>query len=184
MKIRNGWVGNSSSSSFIIVGGSIDFEGNSLSFEEFSEQYLESCIFGNWFDYNLKESHGRRPIVSFVKDENFAQSFRNEYSIVLPLSCKDKYEQLKNKILSKRYTNKENYIEQIEEIYLIKNEIVKYCKQLIEPFFKDKEINVYTGSDHVYGGDDFEKNEESYVRDLFYEASGFYKKEFNVSEIL
>ena len=177
MKIRNGWVGNSSSSSFIIVGGSIDFEGSNIDFENFSERYLESCIFGNWFEYNLKESHGKRPAVTFVKDENFVQSFRDDdYVVVLPLSCEEKYEQLKKKILSIKYTSREEHIKQIKEKDFIKDEIVKYCKKLIEPEFKDRDINIYYADDHSYIG---AKCKEEYVRDLFYDASGFYKKSFN-----
>lgn len=178
MKIRSSFVSNSSSSSFIMVGGYIDYEGEVLSFDDFCGDYLHSCLFGNWFEYYL-EHEGRDPIKNFVNDDVFVSNFLLKVK-TLPAQCEEDYIKLKKLIKEKRNKLKTHdedaFRKHILDIDRYENKIVEYCKKLLEPSFKDKIIILYIGDDHSSIGD---MDEESYIRDLFYSTDCFYKIEFN-----
>ena len=178
MKIRNGWVGNSSSSSFIVVGKTLNFEGETISYGEFYDNYLSEVIFGRWHDYYVERDE-RNPIDHFVSDSEYVKSFPNHY--VLPLECKNNYKKLVDMLKSKpSFKDRDLYTAHIRKEIDIKKKIVDYISELVKPLFDGKDINLYTASDssYVHAGD-IDMCEESYVYELYRECDCEMKFYFN-----
>lgn len=178
MKIRNGWVGNSSSSSFVIVGKTLNFEGETISYDQFYDDYLSDVIFGRWHDYYVGHEE-RNPINHFVSDSEYVKSFPDHH--ILPLECKNNYKKLVDILKNKpSLRDRDLYTAHIRKENDIKQKIVKYISELVKPLFDGKDINLYTASDNSYTHvGDIDMCEESYVYELYRECDCELKFYFN-----
>ena len=172
MKIRKGFVSNSSSSSFIIefqhkdeLSPSVD--GEAISFKEYCDEYLSRDFFGDFLEENIDRYR-------FVDDNTIIEDFYNDNIMYeLPLRSKKTFNEMK-KIVKNISSFKRIWSSEISTLWKEVNKyeelILKDIKEILYPIYKDKVFYVFWASDNDRIGS---TNKEEYYIDAVSDIAGF-----------
>lgn len=168
-KIRNGFVSNSSSSSFVVEHSELDKfdyspDYSSISFEEFCDEYLAECLFGGYAEYDK---------VKVVDDNEFMDSFENcvgSYTNCVPKSAETEF---RNYVKAEYgdYRDKDF----VSNLQKATKDFVNKVYDILKYRYDKLDLVHFDASDHDSSPDGYKDNDESYWRDVVYDASGFVK---------
>lgn len=167
MKIRKGFVSNSSSSSFIVDANAPAIKESSdmsefthISLKEFLKDWLIDSFI---FEYSYK-----MPKIS--TDEDYVNKFMNGYGRRLAPEC------VKNDL--REYINITNiqydkWEDRQKELNKVKQVIIDKIYHLLYSKFEDIDLVYFSASDHDYIGDEQETTCEEFWLDEIWNYSGF-----------
>lgn len=163
MKLRNDFVSNSSSSSFICLASdasNIELFNTSeiLSLHEYLNKFGCSDIFKDWW-WNTKHK------IKFVSDKEFCSMFKDGITSTLPQSASKEWNALDISSTS-----------QYEKITKSWEKIMPYVEKVLQPYWGNEKFEYYEAEDcQSYNPngisndsyDPWENNEESYLYEYF-----------------
>lgn len=167
MKIRKGFVSNSSSSSFIvdnnkgyITEDSTMSDYEHLSLRDFLENWLVDFIMFR-YDYTMPK---------IVTDKEYVNSFMNGDGKRLAPKCVEndvrKYVDISNKEYDK-YTDKRKELNKVEQV------IIDKIYQLLYSEFENTDLVSFSASDHDYIDEEEDISCEEFWLDEIWNYSGF-----------
>ena len=167
MKIRKGFVSNSSSSSFIVDANApaIKESSNMSEFTHISlKEFLKDWLIGSFiFEYSYK-----MPKIS--TDEDYVNKFMNGYGRGLAPECVKndlrEYINITN-IQYDKWEDRQKELNKVEQIIIDKIYHLLYSK------FEDIDLVYFSASDHDYIGDEQETTCEEFWLDKIWNYSGF-----------
>ena len=167
MKIRKGFVSNSSSSSFIVDANAPAIKESS-DMGEFThislKEFLKDWLIGSFiFEYRYK-----MPKIS--TDEDYVNKFMNGYGRGLAPECVKndlrEYINITN-IQYDKWEDRQKELNKVEQIIIDKIYHLLYSK------FEDIDLVYFSASDHDYIGDEQETTCEEFWLDKIWNYSGF-----------
>ena len=167
MKIRKGFVSNSSSSSFIVDANApaIKESSNMSEFTHISlKEFLKDWLIGSFiFEYSYK-----MPKIS--TDEDYVNKFMNGYGRGLAPECVKndlrEYINITN-IQYDKWEDRQKELNKVEQIIIDKIYHLLYSK------FEDIDLVYFSATDHDYIGDEQETTCEEFWLDKIWNYSGF-----------
>jgi len=168
MKIRNGFVSNSSSSSFIVdnKNGYFTEDSTMSDFEHLSlRDFLKSWLINNiiFFRYDYK-----MPKIS--TDEDYVNIFMNGYGEGIAPECVENDLRKYINIYSKHYDKWEDRKKELNEVEQV---IINKIHHLLYPEFENIDLVSFSASDHDYIDEEKDTSCEEFWLDEIWHYSGF-----------
>lgn len=168
MKIRKGFVSNSSSSSFIVDANASAIKESSnmsdfthISLKEFLKDWLICNIIFFRYDYKMPK---------ILTDEDYVNEFINGYGEGIAPECVEnvlrKYINIYNKHYDK-WEDRQKELNKVEQVIIDKIYHLLYSK------FEDINLVYFSASDHDYIDDEQETTCEKFWLDEIWNYSGF-----------
>lgn len=167
MKIRKGFVSNSSSSSFIVDANAPSIKESSnmsdfthISLKDFLKNWLVDSIM---FRYSYK-------IPKILTDEDYVNKFMNGYGKGIAPECVENDLRKYINIYNKHY---DKWEDSRKELNKVKQVIIDKIYHLLYSKFEDIDLVYFSASDHNYIDDEEDTSCEEFWLDEIWNYSGF-----------